>query len=147
TPEGTMYTRNGAFTINQYDELVTMDGYNVMGLDGPIIITSENFAINEFGEVIQENEISDKLTLSNFTNVADLKKVGGTFFKFKDNPTGEMVDFEGEVKQGVIEHSNVDAIAEMINLIEMNRNYESNQKVVTTIDELIGKAVNDLGRV
>jgi flagellar basal-body rod protein FlgG len=147
TPEGTMYTRNGAFTINQYDELVTMDGYNVMGLDGPIIITSENFSINEFGEVIQENEISDKLTLSNFTNVADLKKVGGTFFKFVDNPTGEMVDFEGEVKQGVIEHSNVDAISEMINLIEMNRNYESNQKVVTTIDELIGNAVNDLGRV
>jgi flagellar basal-body rod protein FlgG len=147
TPMGTMYTRNGAFTINQYSELVTMDGYNVLGIDGPITITSDNFSINEFGEVIQDGEITDKLTISNFTNVADLEKVGGTFFNFIDNPTGEMVDFEGEVKQGVIEHSNVDAITEMISLIEMNRNYESNQKVVTTIDELLGKAVNDLGRV
>lgn len=147
TPQGTMYTRDGAFTRNQYDELVTMDGLNVIGLDGAIQITSDDFYINEFGEVIQDGEITDKLTISNFTNVADLKKVGGTFFRYSDNPTGEMVEFEGAVKQGVIEHSNVDAITEMIGLIEMNRNYESNQKVVTTIDELLGKAVNELGSV
>ena len=147
TPLGTLYTRDGAFTRNQNSELVTMDGYNVIGLNGPIYIDSDTFSINEFGEIIQDGQITDKLTLSNFTNVADLKKVGGSFFQFVDNPTGKMVDFEGEVKQGVLEHSNVDAITEMISLIEMNRNYESNQKVVTTIDEMLGKAVNDLGRV
>lgn len=144
---GTLYTRNGAFTINQNSELVTLDGYNVLGVNGPITITSDEFSINEYGEVIQDDEITDKLALSNFTNVADLQKLGGTFFKFVDNPTGEQVEYEGTVEQGVIEQSNVDAISEMVNLIEMNRNYESNQKVVTTIDEMLGKAVNDLGKV
>jgi len=147
TEQGTLYTRNGAFTTDQYNQLVTMDGYMVNGIDGPIIIESDNFKVNEFGEVIQDNQITDKLSISNFTNVADLQKLGGTFFRFIDNPTGEQVAFEGEVKQGVLEQSNVDAISEMISLIEMNRNYESNQKVVTTIDELLGKAVNEIGRV
>ena len=61
--------------------------------------------------------------------------------------TGEEVDFEGEVVQGFVERSNTDAITEMIQLIEMNRNYEASQKVVSTIDEMIGKAVTELGRV
>ena len=147
TEQGPLYTRNGAFTTDQFGQLVTMDGYTVSGIDGPIVIESDNFKVNEFGEVIQNNEITDKLSLSNFTNVADLQKLGATFFRFIANPTGEQVAFEGQVKQGVLEHSNVDAISEMISLIEMNRNYESNQKVVTTIDELLGKAVNDIGRV
>ena len=61
--------------------------------------------------------------------------------------TGERVEFEGEIVQGYREQSNSDAITEMISLIEMNRNYETSQKVITTIDDMIGKCVTELGRV
>jgi len=149
TDYGTLLTRDGSFTINSLGELVTYDGNTVQGIDGPIEITSENFSVNEFGEVIQDGEITDKIKLTNYTNVGDLEKVGGTYFREKpeDEMTGERVDFNGEVIQGFLEQSNTDAISEMIRLIEMNRNYESSQKVVTTIDDMIGKAVNDVGRV
>lgn len=147
TKNGELYTRNGSFTTNAIGELVTLDGDLVMGLNGPIDITSETFSVNQFGELIQDGEITDKIQIENFSNPGDLYKVGGSFFALKKDMTGEKVEFEGEVLQGFSEKSNSNAITEMINLIEMNRNYEASQKVITTIDELIGKAVNEVGRV
>ncbi len=147
TESGDYLTRNGAFTVNQFSELVTLDGDLVLGLDGAIVIESDNFSINEFGEVIQNGEITDKLTITNYTNVGDLYKLGTSQFRVKEEMTGEEVEFTGEVIQGFIERSNTDSITEMISLIEMNRNYESSQKVITTIDEMLGKAVTELGRV
>ncbi|MBM7561308.1 flagellar hook-basal body protein [Fusibacter tunisiensis] len=147
TENGDYLTRNGAFTVNQYNELVTLDGDYVLGLDGPILIESDNFTINEFGELIQNGEITDKLNITAYSNVGDLYKVGTSHFKVKEDMTGEEMEFEGEVIQGFVERSNTDSITEMIQLIEMNRNYESSQKVVTTIDEMLGKAATELGRV
>lgn len=147
TPNGDLFTRNGSFTANAFGQLVTMDGNLVLGMNGPIDIESDSFTINGFGELIQNGEITDKLTIRAFTNVGDLYKVGGTFYDVRTPMTGEEVDFEGEVVQGFVERSNTDAITEMIQLIEMNRNYEASQKVVSTIDEMIGKAVTELGRV
>jgi len=85
--------------------------------------------------------------MTTFTNVADVYKIGTSYYKEKAELTGEKVPFEGEIVQGFIETSNVDSITEMIQLIEMNRNYQTSQKVITTIDEMIGKSVNELGRV
>ncbi len=147
TETGDYYTRDGAFTINNLNELVTFDGAKVLGLNGPIIIESENFTVNEFGEIIQNGEITDKLQLTAFTNIADVYKIGTGYYKERSPLTGEKVEFEGEVIQNYIEQSNSDAVTEMIQLIEMNRNYESSQKVITTIDEMIAKCVTELGRV
>lgn len=147
TKNGELYTRNGTFTTNALGELVTLDGELVMGLNGPIEITSETFSVNAFGEFIQDGEITDKIQIDSFSNPGDLYKVGGNFYTLRTDMTGEKVPFEGEVLQGFSEKSNSNAITEMINLIEMNRNYEASQKVITTIDELIGKAVNEVGRV
>jgi len=142
-----LYSRNGAFTINANSELINADGYNVMGLNGKIYIDSSDFSINEYGEIIQYDEITDKISITNFSNYGDLEKVGGSFFREISEPTGEKTELDGTVVQGAIEHSNADSITEMISLIEMNRNYESGQKVITTIDDLIGKAINEVGKV
>ncbi|HAS74678.1 MAG TPA: flagellar biosynthesis protein FlgE [Clostridiales bacterium UBA8960] len=144
---GEFLTRNGAFTINGVGELVTFEGDRVMGLNGPIFIDSQNFSINAFGEVIQNGEITDKLQMVSFTNVSDVMKVGSSLYKEKAELTGEKVEFEGEIVQGFLEQSNSDAVTEMIQMIEMNRNYQNSQKVITTIDEMIGKAVTELGRI
>ena len=114
---------------------------------GPIVVESDNFTINEFGEVIQDGEITDKLSITAYTNIGDIYKVGTAYYKVVEEMTGEQVEFTGEIIQGFVERSNTDSISEMISLIEMNRNYETSQKVITTIDEMIAKAVTELGRV
>lgn len=145
TEFGDLYTRNGSFHLDGERRLKTSDGYSVMGLNGPIQLASDNFRVNELGEIIVDGQLVDKLKLVNFSNQGDLEKIGGSFFKVKNNMQGEIVDYEGEVEQGYIESSNASVINEMIRMISLSRNYESGQKVVATIDAAIGKAISDVG--
>ncbi len=147
TPFGTKYTRNGAMTLNEKKELVTSEGYFIQGFKGNITLDSDAVSINEFGEIIQNGEIVDKLKVVNFSNNGDLRKVGSALYDFSDKPAGEITGFEGQVVQGSIEQSNVNAISEMIRMISVQRDYESGQKLVKTIDDSLGRAVNEVGSV
>lgn len=145
---GSVYlTRFGSMTINKDGELTMIDGAKPMGLNGPVKLEPGQFSINEYGEVLQKGEIVDKIKLVNFTNLSDIYKVGTSHFKEKEKLTGEKTVFEGEIIQSHIEKSNVNAVTEMIKMIELNRNYESSQKVVNTIDEMLGKAATEIGKV
>lgn len=147
TPFGTKYTRNGALTLNDKKELVTSEGYNVQGFKGNITLQSDAVSINEFGEIIQNGQIVDKIKLVDFTNKGDLRKVGSALYDFSAQPSGEIKGFEGQVVQGSIEQSNVNAISEMIKMISIQREYESGQKLVRTFDDTLGRAVNEVGAV
>lgn len=141
------YTRNGALSLNQEGALCTLDGMKLVGLNGPVIMEDSNFAINDFGEVIQHGEIVDKIELVQFTRKADILKVGANLFRSRDYMEGTIEPFGGEVIQGAIEGSNVAPVVEMIKMIQLNRTYESSQKVVHSIDDMLGKAVNEISKV
>ncbi len=55
--------------------------------------------------------------------------------------------FDGEILQGFIEKSNVSTITEMIEVMELYRNYESSQRLVTTYDSTLDKVINEVGVV
>ncbi len=145
TDFGDLYTRNGSFHLDGDGQLKTSDGYAIVGLNGPIELESDNFRVNELGEIIVDGQLVDKLKVVNFSNLGDLSKIGGSFFKAKNEMQGEIIEFEGQVEQGYIESSNASVINEMIRMISLSRNYESGQKVVSTIDAAIGKAITDVG--
>ncbi len=54
---------------------------------------------------------------------------------------------DAEIEQGALETSNVNVVNEMVNMITIQRAYEAGQKVITSIDETLDKAVNNVGRV
>ena len=58
-----------------------------------------------------------------------------------------MRECEGEVIQGFLEGSNVDAVREVTEMMMAIRNYEANAQVIRMIDESLAKTVNDIGRV
>lgn len=147
-PNGEEYlTRFGAMTLNSKGELMTLDGSRLIGLKGAVVLEDGDFAINRYGEVIQNGEIVDKIKMTKVTDKSDIYKVGFNYFKLREKPVGKVEDFDGELIQGHIERSNVEAVSEMIKMIELNRNYESAQKVVTTIEEMMAKATGELGKV
>lgn len=141
-------TRFGATTLNQHGELMTLNGAKLVGTNGAVKLGQGEFTINNFGEVIQNGEIIDRLKLVSVTDKSDLFKVGVNYFKLREpeNRQGSIEPFKGELLQGYIERSNVDPITEMIRMMELNRSYEGAQKVITTLDEMLGKAVNELGK-
>lgn len=147
TPEGMKYTRNGNFKINGFNELVTNEGYKVQGFDGDIVIEGSSVAVNQFGELLVDGQVADKFDIVRFENPRDLRKNGESLWTPVENRELEVVDFQGEIVQGHIENSNVDTIKEMINMMTLFRNYESNQKIIKVYDETLDKAVNTIGRV
>jgi flagellar basal body and hook protein len=55
--------------------------------------------------------------------------------------------FAGEVLQGYLEKSNVSAIDEMVDMIQMYRGFESDQKVINAYDQIMQKAANEIGKI
>ncbi|MBI2061320.1 MAG: flagellar basal-body rod protein FlgF [Nitrospirae bacterium] len=148
TPGGVRYTRDGNFSINSDDMLVTAQGLPVLGEKGPIKIDGEDVTISRDGVVMVDKEEIDKLKVVRFSKLFGLKKVGDNLFENIDpeqNPAGEATNFT--VRQGFLELANVNGIKEMLHMIELMRAYETQQRAMTSQDQINGRVVNDLARV
>ncbi|SDJ90086.1 flagellar hook-basal body protein [Natronincola ferrireducens] len=151
TPQGEMYTRNGNFTLNTNGQIVTKEGYLLMGEFGPITLGEDfdrgGFRINEDGAIILDNMFLNQIDIVNITNTNVLRKYGEGYYQIGEGLQPQLEPFDGKILQGFLEGSNVNPIEEMVNMISVLRLYESNQKVVQAYDEILQKAVNDIGRV
>jgi len=163
------YTRNGTFLLNDEGTLVTKDGHPVLGQNGEIKIKKNNFVVDEKGNVyqnadfatdpkrlvsMQENdwqnmELVDTLKVSDFDRTRYLKKEGNSFWKSTyESGDAKIKNLGSETKilQGFLEGSNVNPVTEMVKMIEINRAYEANQKVIQSQDSLTGRLFNDILR-
>jgi len=166
TEKGERYTRNGSFTLNQDGILVTHNGNPVMGENGLIKLQKNNFMISERGEIIVNNALSkdtqdlvgmtnnnwsnpqviDKLKIVDFENIREIKKEGDSMFRETEFSGPPLPPGKIKVVQGFLEKSNVNIVREMVDMIEVQRSYEANQKSVLTHDQTLGKLINDVGR-
>lgn len=87
----------------------------------------------------------DTIALSDFTDYDYLELYGENMYRPVDGAT-EMAS-DASMLQGFTEQSNVNVIDQMVSMITITRAYEANQKMIQTQDTLIGKAVNDVGKV
>lgn len=148
TEAGERYTRDGSFSLDSQGYLVTKDGYKVLGEKGYILINGKDIKINEKGEISSDGEFVDRLRLVDFQNYSALMKEGNNLYNIiSEEWTDNDKAFAGSVKQGYLEDSNVNAVTEMTDMITMLRTYEANQKLIKAHDELLDKAVNEVGRV
>lgn len=145
TPQGERYTRNGAFHLDSSRQLVTLDGHPVLGEMGPVVIQRENFAINEDGQVVVDGTIVDRLRLVMPADPSLMEKQGNNLFAVQQNQN--LPGATARIRAGFLEMSNVNPVEEMVNIITVMRAYEANQKVIQAHDNLLDKAVNEVGRV
>lgn len=170
TNQGERYTRNGSFLIDKNGLLVTKEGNPVMGENGLVYLKKNNFVIDKQGRIFQNRELADNperlvsmeendwadmeqvdtLRVVDFAETRYLKKQGSSLWKATaESGSAAPVDLGGATKivQGFLEGSNVNPVTEMVNMIEVNRAYEANQKVVTTQDSLTNRLINDAVKV
>lgn len=143
--QGTFFTRQGNFTLNNEGYLTTETGDFIVGEAGPIRI-DQDFTIQEDGAIMSKGSIVDYFEIVKFKNPQQLRRVGNGYFKSADNAILEKVTDQVQVKSGYLEDSNVNTLEEMVNMIEVYRQFEANQKALRTQDESLDKAVNDVGR-
>ena len=145
----TRYTRDGDFTVTRDGYLVTKDGDYVLAEGGNRIqIPNANLvkiSVNQAGEIYSGNTYVAKLQLVDFQSYDALSSYGENMYEAVDGAVQTQAD--ATVNQGYLEMSNVNMVTEMVDMIAVTRAYETNQKMVQTIDQTLDKAVNEIGRL
>lgn len=150
------YTRDGSFTVNTEGYLVTKDGDYVLNATGAMngdpsrnnfiqVDPNATVTVNKMGYVIQNDQVVGTLGVVDVDNYDYLEKYGENMYNLLDG--GNRIATDAKVEQGVLETSNVNVVNEMVNMITIQRAYEANQKVITSIDSTLDRAVNNVGRV
>ena len=148
-PSGnTAYTRDGGLKRDGEGLIVTSDGYPV---EPEIVIPDDarSISINSSGEVFAyfsdapEAQLLGQFNMVGFTNAKGLEAVGGNLFLETEASGGPLVSTPGEdglgtIRQGYLEDSSVDAVREITELIEAQRGYEMNAKVISAADQMLG---------
>lgn len=147
-----LYTRNGAFQIDASGQLVTSDGYKVVGVEA-IPEDAYDVKIDIDGTVSYmtagetTEQTAGKIELAKFMNPNGLSKLGSSIYMATAN-SGEPVDWDSEndssvsLSPGYLEMSNVQIVQEMVNLITAQRAYDINSKVIQSSDEMLQTATN-----
>lgn len=149
-PDGTTaYTRDGAFQKDNQGQIVTSDGYPLqpnitipadalsvtVGTDGTVSITQAgNAATTQIGSI----------QLATFINPGGLLSIGQNLFQETaasgtPTPNTPGTNGAGAVNQGYVETSNVNVAEELVTMIQTQRAYELNSKVVSTSDAMLGR--------
>ncbi len=154
TPAGERYTRDGGLQINNQGQLVNASGYHVLGASGPIVFqpTDKNITIAADGNVtvVEGNNRIDsvrgKLRLVNFADAQKLQKEGANLYS-AGTGTAAQPDTVSRVRQGFIEKSNVNSVAEMSRMIEVTRTYTQISAMLQQQGDLRKSALDKLADV
>lgn len=161
-PNGSVgYTRDGKFDLDANHNLVTADGYRLLGADHqPITITedinNDNFSVTANGQLLvnpsdpANSRIAGQIGMVVVQNPLELTRLGGNVYQ-SATPLPFIQD-AGQVNpgvslvQGFIEQSNVDAGQTISDMMVTVRGYAANQKVISTYDESLQK-LNSTGSI
>nr|WP_086941128.1 flagellar basal-body rod protein FlgG [Thaumasiovibrio occultus] len=142
------YTRNGQFTVNADGQLVTVGSGFVVQPEVAVPADAVSVTVGLDGEISarlrgqQENAVLGQLTTVSFINPGGLEPIGQNMFL----PTGASGDPQegvpgldglGAIRQSMLETSNVNVTEELVNMIEAQRVYEMNSKVISTVDQML----------
>lgn len=144
-PGRTCYTRNGAFKADEEGYLTDAGGNRILGEAGEIRVGSGRFQVSRDGTVEIDGAVVDRLLLVEFDDLNSLTKEGEGMFAAP--PGSGRQAAATTVDQRFLEMSNVNVADEMVSLVSMMRTYEANQRVIQTYDEILSKAVNQVGTI
>jgi len=146
TAAGPAYTRGGNFRVSPQGQLITAAGDPVLGENGPITIVGEPVSISPDGTISTNGAISGRLKLIEFAPTTHMQSAGGTYYTA---PKGSaVVALSSQVRQGMLESSNVNPVTSVVEMITAQREVESMRRVLTMFSTEMDKAaVQDLPRV
>lgn len=148
-PDGSAaYTRNGQFTLDDTGQMVTPGAGYV--LQPPVNIPADavSITVSAEGQVsvktagAAENQVVGQLSIADFINPSGLEPMGQNLY-LETGASGAPIqgtaslDGLGAIRQGALETSNVNVTEELVNLIESQRIYEMNSKVISAVDQML----------
>ena len=146
TANGPVYTRNGGFQVSSKGQLVTSTGDAVMGDRGVINMPPGQISISADGSISSDGAVAGKLRVVEFPAGTELTSVGNTYYSAPPNTATAAK--ASDVRQGMLESSNVNPITSMVELVTAQRAAEMMQRALSMFNSEIDKtAAQDLPKV
>jgi flagellar basal-body rod protein FlgF len=146
TTGGKVFTRDGNFRVSKSNQLVTAAGDPVMGESGPISVLGFPLSISPDGTISANGALAGKLAVVEFPPGTAIENIGQTYYSAP--ATLAVPAKNSSVRQGMIEGSNVNPINSVMELITIQREAESMQRILTLLNSDLNKtAAQDLPRV
>jgi flagellar basal-body rod protein FlgG len=147
-PNGTTaFTRDGEFHVSSTGQLVTKEGFTVLGDGGPIQLDLNNYtelSISATGDVSQGTELKGRVRLTEFSKPQALTRISGGYFAATSAEAGATPSTASTVRQGMLESANTSVVREMANLMVAMRTFEANQRMAQLHDDRMSRAINEL---
>lgn len=139
-----VYTRNGNFDIDDEGYLMLPEVGRIMGNNGPVFLGTDRIYVDDIGTIFRNgNQMVDTLAIVDFDDYAQLSKLGTGVFQTAAQPNATGASFAWKY----LESSNVDPIEEMTTMMMSQRSLQSASQVLKMYDQLMGKAVTELGKI
>lgn len=134
SPRGELYTRNGRLMLSQSGELLDDSGYPMVWTQrgAQIDPAGADLVIETNGEVFQAGRRLGQLQVVEFANNRSLVELSAGYFEAE--PSEQRLPFTGEVLQGHLESSNVNPVAELVELVAAQRTYEMSAQTMRQVD-------------
>ncbi len=146
TANGPVYTRNGSFQVSARGQLVTSTGDAVMGDKGVITMLPGPVSISADGTISSDGAVTGKIRVVEFPPNTQLTSLGSTYYSAP--PKTAQPATSSDVRQGMLESSNVNPITGMVELVTAQRSAEMMQRALSIFNSEIDKtATQDLPKV
>lgn len=146
TKQGNVYTRDGSFMLNKNKELVTPQGDYVLGESGKIVIDGQSVKINEEGTIYVDESMVGKIKVSAFKDPHELTR--STDGKYLDQGKAGLKSADAyRIAGGYLEMSNVNAVREMTDMMDIQRTFETYQKVILTLQDMDKISTGRIGKL
>lgn len=143
------YTRNGNFRTDNQGDLITSEGYYVLGTNtatgavGHINVGNKKFEVEKNNTISIDGNPMYKFNMVDFGDYNKLKKEGDNLYSGE----GGVPANNALTVQNAVESSNVDMVSEINNMMTISREYEANQKIIQAMDSKLARIANEIGSV
>jgi fagellar hook-basal body proteins len=141
---GTLYTRDGSFNVDQDGYLVLNNEGRVMGENGPIQVGTDQFTADGQGNISVNGTVVGRIAVYNFADYNNLRLADNEMYT---STGGATLMQNPDVAWKMLEGSNVDTAQEMTNAIAAQRELQNCSQAIKMYDQVIGRAVTDIGKV
>lgn len=147
TPKGERYTRRGTLSLRQDGVITTQEGFPLINKEDGSSISippgTREITVAIDGAVYANNNRVGSIKVAEFNDIQALRKEGSSLY-INNQADNFKEQTNTSIHQGFIEQSNVNAVAEMSELIKAHRQFESIQKAIKTYDSISSKSVNEM---
>lgn len=133
-------TRNGEFSIDSEGYLALQNGSRLEGEGGPVRISDKNFKVNERGEILQNDAVTDRIPVYRADRT---QYVGNGLYDYSSSQLQPVTDCR--LLQFVLEAANVNTTDEMLTILALTRHFNTTSKVLGAYDHMIGTSIDTLG--